>query len=316
MSLRPTLEELLDSVALLMACERWSITQPADLLRLSTATIDNEMGLKPVQARKLKAVIQRVERMPPYNARTARSVLLRLPDARNLYINHNGYGCGARLDQSGTANYENARRTFTIDTEGHICLADGRQIFASKYGTVCAGAANFVAPELSLGEDGVLRLSNGLQLFIDANGWAKFGADECATWSLSQDGVLSMGDGRQLYANPWNSLVAGMEGADSNTSAQRRTWSKGTNGVLCMPGFVAMPSQDGQLYAVVRRPGEVDNADPSCRAWTWNAEGVISLEDERQLFLDDEGFVRAAREGEEGNTSPQRRQWTSVDPVE
>ncbi|CAN0004633.1 unnamed protein product, partial [Heterosigma akashiwo] len=47
----------------------------------------------------------------------------------------------------------------------------------------------------------------------------------------------------------------------------------------------------------------------STKAWTLNADGVLSLADGRQIYLDDEGWVQAALPGGAGNTDPSMREW-------
>lgn len=96
-------------------------------------------------------------------------------------------------------------------------------------------------------------------------------------------GLLSLEDGRQLYANFDGWVQAAPSGElDKDTS----------------PGWLHNRMT----------PGKACNTNPARRIWS-NSDGVLTLLDGRQLYVNGDGWAAVAREGEHDNTEAKRRTW-------
>jgi len=68
-------------------------------------------------------------------------------------------------------------------------------------------------------------------------------------------------------------------------------------------------------WAGVATFGEHTNKEDGRRQWTFQDDGSLTLEDKRQLYANNKGWVGAALQDEEGtdNNDPSRRKWTQDD---
>lgn len=117
--------------------------------------------------------------------------------------------------------------------------------------------------------------------------------------------------GWNLYANHAQHCLAAAEygKATNNSNVRRWWWLDQASGFLTLAnGRKVILWEDGYLYA---------SADPHSEGLILRFDedtGVLALAaDGRQLYIDRQGWVRAANPGDDENTDPTRREWVCSD---
>ena len=116
-----------------------------------------------------------------------------------------------------------------------------------------------------------------------------------------------------MYVNPDGGACVAREGKSTNTAPARRQWAfDETYGTLSLEdGRQLYRRPDNQGQCRVAQEGDDDNTDLSRRTWIFDTDngGIVSVVDGRQLYADQNAFVRVDEEDVESH----RCTWAPLD---